>query len=50
MNWLNIIPWSISGLSLLFVIMTFVRNGNKDKKNEIKEEDLAMNGIKERSK
>lgn len=47
MNWFNVIPWSISALSLLFVIMTFVRNGNKDKKNEIKEEDLAMNGIKE---
>lgn len=47
MNWNNLIPWFISGTSLLFVIMTYVRNGNKDKKNEIREEDLAMNGIKE---
>lgn len=47
MNWFNVIPWSISALSLLFVILTYVRNGNKDKKNEIREEDLAMNGIKE---
>lgn len=47
MNWFNLIPWFISAISLLFVILTFVRNGNKDKKNEIREEDLAMNGIKE---
>lgn len=47
MNWFNLIPWGISGVSLLFVIMTYVRNGNKDKKNEIREEDLVMNGIKE---
>lgn len=47
MNWFNLIPWFISAMSLMFVILTFVRNGNKDKKNEIREEDLAMNGIKE---
>lgn len=47
MNWFNLIPWFISAMSLLFVILTYVRNGNKDKKNEIKEEDLVMNGIKE---
>lgn len=47
MNWFNLIPWFISAMSLLFVILTYVRNGNKDKKNEIREEDLAMNGIKE---
>ena len=47
MNWYNLIPWAISAVSLLFVILTYVRNGNKDKKNEIREEDLAMNGIKE---
>ena len=47
MNWLNVIPWGISAISLLFVIMNYVRNGNKDKKTEIREEDLAMNGIKE---
>ena len=45
MNWFNVIPWSISALSLLFVILTYVRNGNKDKRNETKEEDLLMNGI-----
>lgn len=47
MNWGNVVPWFISGMSLLFVILTYVRNGNKDKKNEIKEEDLAMNEIRE---
>lgn len=47
MNWFKVIPWGISAVSLLFVILTFVRNGNKDKKHEIREEDLAMNGIKE---
>lgn len=47
MNWNNLIPWAISAVSLLFVILTYVRNGNKDKKNEIREEDLVMNGIKE---
>lgn len=47
MNWNNVIPWTISGLSLLFVILTFVRNGNKDKQNETKEDNLVMNGIRE---
>lgn len=47
MNWFNVIPWFISGTSLLFVIMTYVRNGNKDKKCEDKEENLVMSGIKE---
>lgn len=43
----NIIPWVISALSLLFVILTYVRNGNKDKATELKEDDLMMNSIKE---
>lgn len=47
MNFKDVVPWFISGMSLLFVILTFFRNGNKDKKNEIKEEDLAMNEIRE---
>ena len=47
MNWLNAIPWFISAMSLLFVILTYVRNGNKDKKTEIKEDDLTIHGIKE---
>ena len=47
MNWNNLIPWAISAVSLLFVILTYVRNGDKDKRTETKEEDLLMNGIKE---
>lgn len=47
MKWTDAIPWLISGLSLLFVILTYVRNGNKDKKTEDKEETIVMNGIKE---
>lgn len=43
----NVIPWAISALSLLFVILTYVRNGNKDRLNETKEEDNLMNGIRE---
>lgn len=43
----NLIPWTISGVSLLFVILTYIRNGNKDKVNETKEDDVLMHGIKE---
>lgn len=43
----NFIPWAISGVSLLFVILTYVRNGNKDKKMETKEDEVLMHGIKE---
>jgi septal ring factor EnvC (AmiA/AmiB activator) len=43
----NVIPWTISGVSLLFVILTYVRNGNKDKRSETKEDDAVMHGIKE---
>ena len=41
------IPWAISAVSLLFVILTYIRNGNKDKKSEIKEDDAVMHGIRE---
>jgi capsule polysaccharide export protein KpsE/RkpR len=43
----KLIPWAISGVSLLFVILTYVRNGNKDKKMETKEDEVLMHGIKE---
>ena len=43
----NLIPWAISGVSLLFVILTYVRNGNKDKRTETKEDNAFMHGIKE---
>ena len=43
----EVIPWTISAVSLLFVILTYVRNGNKDKRSETKEDDALMHGIKE---
>lgn len=43
----NLIPWAISGVSLLFVILTYIRNGNKDERQETKEDDALMHGIKE---
>lgn len=44
MEW---IPWSISGVSLLFVILTFVRTWNKDGKQEDAEENAKFESIKE---
>ena len=43
----NVIPWAISAVSLLFVILTYVRNGNKDKQSEVKEDSAFMHGIEE---
>lgn len=43
----NMIPWGISAISLLFVILTFVRTGKKDLKKEILEDDSRIDGIKE---
>lgn len=43
----NIIPWSISFVSLLIVILTFAKNINKDKRTEITEENIKFDGIKE---
>jgi archaellum component FlaC len=43
----NVIPWTISAISLLFVILTYIRNGNKEKRSETKEDDALMHGIKE---
>jgi len=43
----NIIPWTISILSLLFVILTFIRNGRKDEKEQDEKEGLKFDGIKE---
>jgi len=43
----NVIPWTISVLSLLFVIMTFIRNGHKDEKEQDEKTDAKFDGIKE---
>lgn len=44
MEW---IPWSISAISLLFVILTFVRTGTKDKLSAQKYETSQLELIKE---
>ena len=41
------IPWIISFLSLCVCILTYVRNGRKDIKADVKEEDQKLSGIKE---
>lgn len=47
MDYTNIIPWTISLISLIVVILTFVRNGKKDDKENIEKEDAKFDGIKE---
>lgn len=41
------IPWIISALALLISYLTFVRNGNKDSKQEMASESLRFDGLKE---
>ena len=45
MNYFNLIPWGISFLSLLITALTFAKNGKKDTKTDIKEEELRFDGI-----
>ena len=47
MDYWNLIPWGISALSLLIVLLTYIRTGNKQKKDEIMEDDAKLDGIKE---
>lgn len=43
----ELIPWFISALSLLFVILTYARSGKKEAKQDVKENDEALTGIRE---
>ena len=47
MTYWNLIPWGISALSLLIVILTFFRTGDRQKKEDINEENSKFEGIKE---
>lgn len=47
MDYSNIIPWGISLVSLLFVILTYFRNGKTSSKESIQKEDAKFEGIKE---
>ncbi len=44
MDW---IPWSISAVSLLFVVLSFVRTGTKDRIDTLQKEQSQLDGIKE---
>jgi len=39
------IPWIISFLSLVVCVLTYLRNGNKDEKAEVKEEEGKFTNI-----
>nr|DAL20378.1 MAG TPA_asm: Protein of unknown function (DUF2730) [Caudoviricetes sp.] len=41
----KIIPWSISLISLIILIITFFRNGSKEQKEDIKQEDTKFTDI-----
>ena len=41
----KIIPWTISFVSLIFLIITFFKNGNKEQKEDIKQEDTKFTDI-----
>ena len=43
----SIIPWSISFVSLLFVMFSYVRTGKKDNRESIQNEEARFDGIKE---
>lgn len=41
----KIIPWTISFVSLIILIITFFKNGNKEQKEDIKQEDIKFTDI-----
>lgn len=47
MNYWNLVPWSISFVCLIIAVLTYLWNTNKDKKSDIKQEDMTINGLKE---
>ena len=47
MDYSNFIPWGISFISLLIAGASFLRNGKKESKKEIKKEESRFDGIKE---
>lgn len=42
----KIIPWSISLVSLIILIITFFKNGSKEQKEDIKQEDTSLRILK----
>jgi len=47
MDYWNLIPWGISAVAGLIALLTYMRNGNKQRKEEILEDDAKLDGIKE---
>lgn len=47
MDWTNLIPWSISLISLIIVIISFARSGRKERKQEFVDEEAKIDDIKE---
>jgi len=47
MHWFDAIPWIISALSLLFVVLTFAKNSKKDEKIESEKVSAKFEGIKD---
>lgn len=45
MDWTNLIPWGMSLITLVVVILTFARTGKKDFKQDINEESAKMHDI-----
>ena len=41
----KIIPWTISLVSLIILIITFFKNGSKEQKEDIKQEDTKFTDI-----
>lgn len=47
MNYWNLIPWSISLISLIIAGLSFLHNSSKDNTASIREDDLKFDRIKE---
>lgn len=45
MDWTNLVPWGISLITLIIVILTFARSGKKDYKQDLNEESAKMHDI-----
>ena len=41
------IPWGISAISVIIAVLTYMRNGKKDDREDIRKEESKMDGIKE---
>ena len=47
MEWREIISWVVSIILFVITVITFTKNGRKERKQEYQEEDAKIDGIKE---